>query len=83
MEMSGTVWLGLALLLGVLALELLSGPWPTEGFQIAPTGSDISGSLLTLPFTRRGDVAPGVEERGYIQDGRYFGGYTNVQRIGV
>jgi hypothetical protein len=89
--MSGTVWLGLALLLGVLALELLGGgPWPAEGFKdgalAAPQAagpSDISGSLLTLPFTRRGDVAPGVEERGYTQDGRYFAGYTNVQRIGV
>lgn len=96
--MSGTVWIGLALLLSVLAVELILPNKLLEGFQAiggnpesaatatasaTPPVTKTGESLLTLPFTRRGDVVPGVEQKGYIQDRRYFNGYTDVQRIGV
>ena len=32
---------------------------------------------------KRGDVGEGEEESGYLQDGRYFRGYADVQGLGV
>ena len=32
---------------------------------------------------KRGDVGVGEEESGYLQDGRYFRGYADVQGLGV
>lgn len=84
--MSGAVWIGFLVLLGAILLEVLAPQIVKEGFQaLAPAATDPPlplGNPLTTPFRRRGDVGPGIEERGVIQDRRYFAGYADVQRIG-
>ena len=89
--MSGAVWLVIWILLGALALEVLSPKLMTEGFQsfsespstlITATDIAVKPTILSNQILRRGDVSVGREEGGYEQDGRYFRGYTDVQRYG-
>jgi hypothetical protein len=87
--MSGSVWIALGLLIGVLWLEMVFPKQLTEGFQWAsqiPTGTGVvlgqSESMLTLPFNIRGDIGPNREESGYKSDRRYFSGYLDIQGIG-
>ena len=82
--MSGTVWIGLCLLLGALVLELFAPKQLSEGFQAitAATPQD-KPNIITNFLIRRGDVGIGREQGGYIQDRRYFAGYADVQRYGV
>jgi hypothetical protein len=81
--MSGTVWIGFFVLLGAIILEIFAPSRLTEGFQILMPVIDKPPTILTEQYLRRGDVSPGLEQQGYIQDRRYFNGYANVQRIGV
>lgn len=83
--MSGTVWIGLCILLGALALELFAPQRLAEGFQslVPVTDEKVQASILTQGYLRRGDVGPSREQLGYIQDLRYYNGYSDVQRIGV
>jgi Concanavalin A-like lectin/glucanases superfamily len=81
--MSGTVWIGLCVLLGVLVLELLAPAKLAEGFQLLTPASSKPPNILTNSIMRRGDVGIGHEQGGYIQDRRYFAGYADVQRYGV
>ena len=89
--MSGTVWIGLCILLGALVMEIFVPTRVTEGFQAIVSGSgSASGStdvqqlnFLTNSLTRRGDVGVGKEQPGFMQDRRYFAGYADVERYGV
>jgi len=55
-----------------------------EGFQALTAKPDPLPNMLTNTLTRRSDVGPGRESiGGVIQDGRYFNGYTDVQRYGI
>jgi hypothetical protein len=96
--MSGTVWIGLLVLLGALVLELLSPQALKEGFQAMgerldpqPSQSPLKTmeaepqklNIITTHITRRGDVGLNRETKGYIQDRRYFAGYADVQRYGI
>lgn len=85
--MSGTVWIGLCILLGAIALEVFAPTKVREGF-LAITGSGRSDdpprqNFITNMITRRGDVGVGMEIGGYKQDPRYFHGYADVERYGV
>lgn len=92
--MSGSLWIGLALLLGVLCLEILAPQKVTEGFQAlgaAAVGNPAPSKLITptddqnffsASFPRRGDVGPNLEERGFTTDKRYVAVWADVQRIG-
>lgn len=87
--MSGTLWIGLCLFLGVLILELVAPDKLTEGFQtIIPSTEPVKPArrqenALSALVQARMDVGPGREQKGYIQDKRYFSGYVDVQRFGM
>ena len=79
--MSGSIWIGLILLCGILLLELLAPKKLAEGFQAVPFFTRPSYFSQFIP---KNTVAnPMKEEPGYIMDGRYFHDYTDVQRFGV
>jgi hypothetical protein len=95
--MSGTVWIGLCLLLGSLILEIFAPQKLMEGFQAATTGFGLPkpttmGSrgynnidivrIVDNLLSRRSDVTIGVETAGYFQDRRYFSGYADVEGYG-
>lgn len=56
-----------------------------EGFQaLSYSSPDPPPNILTNSITRRSDVGPGREAvGGLVQDGRYFAGYTDMQRYGI
>ena len=93
--MSGSLWIGLALLLGALFLELVAPQKLTEGFQAlgaATIGNPEPSKLITpmddqnffsTSFPRRGDVGPNLEQKGFTTDKRYAAVWADVQRIGA
>lgn len=91
--MSGSVWIGLLLLLGVLLLELTAPTKMTEGFQnllVGPGGSSASKiqfpdkqNYLTMLVPKRADIGLNKEQGGYKQDRRFFADWADVQRIGA
>jgi hypothetical protein len=96
--MSGTVWIGLLVLLGALLLELVAPQKLAEGFQTMGGALDPQPdqsatrtmeaepqkmNIITAHINRRGDVGLNREIKGYVQDRRYFAGYADVQRYGV
>jgi hypothetical protein len=81
--MSGTVWIGLCLLLGVLILELVAPNKVSEGFQSFLPIPQEKSNMLTNFILRRSDVGIRMEQGGFFQDRRYFAGYADVQRYGV
>lgn len=81
--MSGTVWIGLCLLLGAIILEIFAPQKLAEGFQTFVPIPQEPGNILTNMIRRRDDVGVGLEHGGLTQDPRYFRGYADVQRYGV
>ena len=82
--MSGTVWIGLCILLGALILELYAPKKLAEGFQLmVPQTNSEKQNFITNLIIRRSDVGIGREQGGFAQDRRYFNGYADVQRYGV
>lgn len=87
--MSGAVWIGLCILLGALALEIVAPNRLREGFQSLSGSGSVSSTdiqkpnMLTNMILRRGDVGIGLEIAGVMQDRRYFAGYADVERYGV
>lgn len=73
------LWVGSALLITFVALELFRPTYFKEGFEVIP----FDASYIAKFAPKRGDVGPGDEEGGYIRDTRYFNDYANVQRLGV
>ena len=89
--MSGSLWIVLSILVGLLILEVFAPNRLLEGFQqmnpgggqAAPTpANDPTNNFLTNRFDKRGDITPHSEEGGYMQDGRYFADWMDVQRLG-
>ena len=82
--MSGTIWIGLCLLLGALIMEIFAPDKLSEGFQsFVPIPREKSLNIITNLIIRRSDIGIGREQGGFIQDRRYFAGYADVQRYGV
>lgn len=82
--MEGALWTGLFILVFAVVLELLRPELIHEGFaSIRELPVVEKTNILTNIIPRRGDVGPGVEEKGFIQDRRYFCDYADVQRYGV
>lgn len=90
--MSGGLWIGLLILLGVLWLDTVAPVRLLEGFQAASSVFGGVGAappvpaeptnILTSGFLKRGDVGYYLEVAGYKADKRYFQDYADVQRIG-
>jgi hypothetical protein len=87
---SGSLWIALGLLVGFIWLELIVPKQIQEGFQWLENKSSTNtpiqpqpSSILTNPFSKRGDIGPTKEESGYKSDKRYFSDYADVQAIGV
>lgn len=84
--MSGSVWIALSLLLGILVLEMMYPVALEEGFTAAlgkPKAKlPQKVNILTAPFEKRGDIGPFKEEGGYKKDGRFFSDWMDVQRLG-
>jgi hypothetical protein len=74
------LFIGTALLLTVLLIEIFRPRFISEGFE-SVISFDTSYFATLAP--KRGDVGPSSEEGGYLRDSRYFSGYTSVQRLGV
>jgi hypothetical protein len=76
------IGLVLVLLMTIAVAELF---WPQkvrEGFEsLVPALSPRAGYFGKF-VPRRGDIAEGAEQAGYLQDPRYFLGYADVQRLG-
>ena len=81
--MSGTVWIGLFLLLGALIFEIFAPDKLAEGFQSFVPVPQEKPNLITNFIIRRSDVGLRREQGGFFQDLRYFAGYADVQRYGV
>lgn len=75
------LWIAVVLLILVAILEIWYPKVINEGFSSLVTIGDSSFWQRWMP--RRGDVGEFEEEEGYINDPRYFHGYTDVQRLGV
>jgi hypothetical protein len=77
------LWVCIALLLIIAALEVFSPQTLNEGFATLMNVGDSSFWSLHMP--RRGDISYNAkdEEGGYIRDSRYFADYVDIQNIGV
>ncbi len=73
------LWVGSALLITFVLVELVRPSYFKEGFEAIQYGSD----YISRFAPKRGDIGPGDEEGGYTRDTRYFNDYANVQRLGV
>ena len=82
MELSGTIWIALILLISVLSFEVLYPKRFYEGFQGLITPVEDKDNFFSQFAPRRGDVGFNLEENNYIQDNRYFRGYGDVQGFG-
>lgn len=81
--MSISIFIALLFLFFFAAGELLYPKTIREGFEsLVPVLSSKSSFFSTF-VPKRGDVGIDFEEDGLEQDGRYFRGYADVQRIGV
>ena len=81
--MSGTVWIGLCILLSALLFEIFIPNKFAEGFQSFLPVPHEKPNLITNFIVRRSDVGIRMEQGGFVQDRRYFAGYADVQRYGV
>lgn len=81
--MSISIFIALFLLLFFAAGELFYPNTIREGFETLVPVLSSKPSFFATFVPKRGDVGVDDEEGGYQQDGRYFRGYADVQRIGV
>ena len=77
------ITLVLVLLIGIAAAELLFPHKIQEGFESLIPAINPKAGYFAQFVPRRGDIAPGSEQGGYLQDPRYFMGYADVQRLGI
>jgi hypothetical protein len=73
------LWVGSALLITLVAVEIFRPFYFKEGFETLQANSNYFSTYAP----KRGDIGPGDEEGGYVRDPRYFNDYANVQRLGV
>ena len=84
MELPGTIWLALFLLVTVVTIEVINPTLINEGFALI-SAVDASGDKNNFFATfamKRGDVGINQEENNYSQDARYYRGYVDVQNFG-
>jgi hypothetical protein len=81
MELPGTIWIALFLLVTVITVEVLNPKIINEGFNIVGISED-KNNFFSKFALRRGDVAIDLEEKNFVQDPRYFRGYVDVQNFG-
>jgi len=85
MELPGTIWIALFLLITIITIEVLHPTLMNEGFALI-SALDASGDKNNFfaPFAmRRGDIGVDEEEKGYSQESRYYRGYVDVQNFGL
>lgn len=82
MELPGTVWLALFLLITVITVEVLNPEIINEGFNLIGVSDDKNNFFSNFAL-RRGDVSINKEEKNFIQDPRYYMGYVDVQNFGL
>ena len=85
MELPGTLWIVLLLLVLFLTLEVLYPKTVQEGFNnlVGVLDDEADKNNFFAQFApRRGDVGLNKEENNYIQDPRYFRSYVDVQKFG-
>ena len=86
MELPGTIWVALFLVISLLVVEIFNPKIVHEGFTTLVGVADASGeenNFFAPLILRRGDVGMNIEEKNYIQDPRYFRGYVDVQNFGL
>jgi len=87
MELPGTIWVALFLVITVLVIEVFNPKLINEGFTSIVGIKDGSGSDTNNFFAplilRRGDIGLNKEEANYSKDPRYFAGYVDVQNYGL
>jgi hypothetical protein len=73
------IYIVIALLIGFLVWEYMSGVRYTEGFT-----DGVVPQFFGKYFPRRYDVVPGQtrEADGWVRNPRYFEGYVDLQRLG-
>jgi hypothetical protein len=82
MELPGTVWLALFLLVTFITVEVLNPEIINEGFNLIGVVDD-KNNFFSKFALRRGDVSINKEEKNFIQDPRYYMGYVDVQNFGL
>ena len=85
MELPGTLWIVLLLLVVFLTAEILFAKTLKEGFAtlVGVMDDETDKNNFFAQFApRRGDIGLNKEETNYIQDPRYFRGYVDVQKFG-
>jgi len=85
MKLPGAIWIVLFLLILFLTLEVFYPKTIEEGFSSLVGVMDVSGTennFFAEFAPRRGDVGINLEEKGFLQDPRYFHDYVDVQRFG-
>ena len=70
MELSGTIWVTLILLISVLTFEVLYPKRFQEGFQGLITPVEDKDNFFSQFAPRRGDVGFNLEENNFIQDNK-------------
>ena len=81
MELPGTIWIALFILLTVITVEVLNPNIINEGFNLLGVSEDKNNFFSNFAL-RRGDIGINQEEKNFIQDARYFRGYVDVQNYG-
>jgi hypothetical protein len=82
MQLPGTLWLALFILIIFIILEVFNPFILREGFQSIVAPIDNNDNFFSTLVQRRGDVGFNKEEKGYTMDPRYFHDYVDVQRFG-
>lgn len=85
MEVPGTIWIALFLLIALITFEVLNPKTLNEKFSNFITPVDVSGdenNFFAKLIPRRGDVGLHLEEKNFLQDPRYFAGYVDMQKFG-
>jgi len=82
MQLPGTLWLALFILIIFIILEIFNPLLLREGFQSIVAPIDNNDNFFSSLVQRRGDIGFNKEEKGYNMDPRYFHDYVDVQRFG-
>lgn len=82
MQLPGTLWCALFILVIFIVLEVFNPYVLREGFEAVVGAIDSSNNYFAPLVPRRGDIGYNKEEKGYTMDPRYFHGYVDVQRFG-
>ena len=88
MELPGTIWLAMFLLTVLITYEVVYPKVISEGITnyvgpyVSPLDVNEKDNYFSPLLPRRGDIGINHEEKGYLQDPRYFRNYVDVQGFG-